>query len=144
MGRNASGVRGIRLKGADEVAGMDLVNEGKIETGEQLVILMENGYGKRTSLKEYKVQGRGGSGIRTARVTDKTGKVVTGFIVNEKLASNDLIVISEKGQVIRTPLKTVSTLGRDTQGVRVMRLSDAKDKVASVTFIVWPARARSL
>lgn len=135
MGRNASGVRGIRLKGADEVAGMDLVNEGKIETGEQLVILMANGYGKRTGLKEYKVQGRGGSGIRTARVTDKTGKVITGFIVNEKLATNDLIVISEKGQVIRTPLKTVSTLGRDTQGVRVMRLSDVKDKVASVTFI---------
>lgn len=135
MGRNAAGVRGIRLKGNDQVAGMDLVNEGKIETGEQIMILMANGYGKRTSLKEYKVQGRGGSGIRTARVTDKTGRIVSGFIVNTKSETNDLIVISEKGQVIRTPLKSVSVLGRDTQGVRVMRLSDVKDKVASVTFI---------
>jgi DNA gyrase subunit A len=135
MGRGASGVRGIRLKGKDEVAGMDLVNEGKGETGEQVLVIMSNGYGKRTALKEYKVQGRGGSGIRTARVTDKTGGVVTGFIVNTRLEQNDIIVISEKGQVIRTPLKNVSVLGRDTQGVRVMRLGDAKDRVASVTFI---------
>ncbi len=135
MGRNAAGVRGIKVKSGDEVAGMDLVHEGKAETGEQILVVMSNGYGKRTPLKQYKVQGRGGSGIRTAKITDKTGKVVAGFIVNAKLEQNDVIVISGKGQVIRLPLKSVSVLGRDTQGVRVMRFSEKNDRVASVTFV---------
>jgi len=145
MGRNASGVRGMRMKGQDEVSGMDLIHEGKAEAGEQILVIMANGYGKRTALKEYKVQGRGGSGIRTAKVTEKTGKAVAGFIVpggagsgsagNAKLEQNDVIIISEKGQVIRTPLKSVSVLGRDTQGVRIMRFSEKNDRVASVTFI---------
>ncbi len=135
MGRGAAGVRGIRLKGKDEVAGMDLVHEGKADANEQILVVMQNGYGKRTALKEYKVQGRGGSGIRTAKITDKTGQAVTAFIVNAALEQNDIIVISEKGQVIRTALKSVSVLGRDTQGVRIMRFSEEKDRVASVTFV---------
>ncbi len=135
MGRNAAGVRGMRLKAADEIAGMDLVHEGKAETGEQVLVVMANGYGKRTPLKQYKVQGRAGSGIRTAKITEKTGKTVAAFIVNARLEQNDIIVISGKGQVIRLPLKSVSVLGRDTQGVRVMRFSETNDKVASVTFI---------
>lgn len=135
MGRGAAGVRGMRLKGKDEVAGMDLVHEGKADANEQILVVMANGFGKRTALKEYKVQGRGGSGIRTAKITDKTGQAVTAFIVNAALEKNDIIVISEKGQVIRTALKSVSVLGRDTQGVRVMRFSEARDQVASVTFV---------
>ncbi len=135
MGRGAAGVRGIRVKTGDEVAGMDLVHEGKADAGEQLLVVMANGFGKRTPLKQYKVQGRGGSGIRTAKVTDKTGSVMAGFTVNAKLEQNDVIVISQKGQVIRLPLKTVSVLGRDTQGVRVMRFSEKNDRVASVTFV---------
>lgn len=135
MGRNAAGVRGIKVKSGDEVTGMDLVHEGKAETGEQVLVVMGNGYGKRTPLKQYKVQGRGGSGIRTAKITDKTGKVVAGFIVNSRLEQHDVIVISGKGQVIRLPLKSVSVLGRDTQGVRVMRFSQSGDKVTSVTFV---------
>ncbi len=145
MGRGAAGVRGIRLKGKDEVAGMDLVHEGKADANEQILVVMQNGFGKRTALKEYKVQGRGGSGIRTAKITEKTGQAVTAFIVpggagsgsagNAALEKNDIIVISEKGQVIRTALKSVSVLGRDTQGVRVMRFSEEKDQVASVTFV---------
>ncbi|MBI2984036.1 MAG: DNA gyrase subunit A [Candidatus Kerfeldbacteria bacterium] len=135
MGRAATGVRGIRLRRGDEVAGMDLVTDGKAEANEQLLVIMTNGFGKRTPLKQYKVQGRGGIGIRTAKITDKTGKTVAGFIVNAKLEQNDVIVISQKGQVIRTPLKSVSVLGRDTQGVRVMRFSEKNDRVASVTFI---------
>jgi len=135
MGRNASGVRGMKLKGSDEITGMDLVDEGKAETGEQILVVMHNGFGKRTPLKQYKVQGRGGSGIRTAKITDKTGKAVAAFIVNAKLEANDIIVISQKGQVIRLPLKSVSVLGRDTQGVRVMRFSETGDKVASVAFV---------
>jgi DNA gyrase subunit A len=71
MGRGAAGVRGIRLKGKDEVAGMDLVHEGKAEANEQILVVMQNGHGKRTSLKDYKIQGRGGSGIRTAKITEK-------------------------------------------------------------------------
>lgn len=135
MGRNAAGVRGIKVKSGDEVSGMDLVHEGKAETGEQLLVVMGNGFGKRTPLKQYKVQGRGGTGIRTAKTTDKTGKAVTAFIVNTKLEQNDIIVISQKGQVIRLPMKSVSVLGRDTQGVRVMRFSEKNDRVASVTFV---------
>jgi DNA gyrase subunit A len=135
MGRNAAGVRGIRLKGSDEVSGMDLVADGKADTNEQFLVVMANGFGKRTPLSSYKVQGRGGSGIRTAKITDKTGKAVAGFIVNAKQAENDIIVMSQKGQVIRLPLKSVSVLGRDTQGVRIMRFSETNDKVASVTYV---------
>ncbi|MDP3964333.1 MAG: DNA gyrase subunit A [bacterium] len=135
MGRSASGVRGIRLGKDDQVCGMDVIAEGKIGNEEQLLVAMEHGFGKRSGLKNYKVQGRGGSGIKTANITDKTGKIVSAFIVNAKLANEDLIIISSKGQVIRLPLKSVSVLGRATQGVRLMRLSDKSDQVASVTFV---------
>jgi len=135
MGRSAAGVRGIRLKKEGLIEGMDLINEGKPEPDEQLLVVMENGYGKRTNLRNYKVQNRGGSGVKTAKITPKTGKIVSSFIVNGKLASKDLIIISQKGQVIRLPLKGVSILGRATQGVRLMRFKEASDKVASVTFV---------
>ncbi len=135
MGRTAAGVRGIRLKGVDEVTGMDLVNEGKPSTTEQLLIVTTGGFGKRTNLKEYKVQGRGGSGVKTANVTDKTGQVITAFVVNAKREAEDLVIMSEKGQVIRLRLKSVSVLGRATQGVRLMRFKESGDKVASVTFV---------
>ncbi len=135
MGRNAAGVRGMRLKGADKIAGMDLINEGKAEQHEQLLVVMANGFGKRTPLRSYRLQGRGGSGIKTAKITPKTGQAVSAFIVNGRLEKEDLIIISNKGQVIRLPLKTVSVLGRATQGVRLMRFSEPNDKVASVTFV---------
>ncbi|MCH7492547.1 DNA gyrase subunit A [Patescibacteria group bacterium] len=135
MGRNASGVRAIKLKGNDEVAGMDMINDGKVSQNEQLLVVMEKGYGKRSNLSNYRIQSRAGSGIKTAKITSKTGKIVAGFIVNAKLEQEDLVVISTKGQVIRLPLKSVSVLGRATQGVRLMRFSAADDKVASVTFI---------
>ncbi|MBU0598157.1 DNA gyrase subunit A [Patescibacteria group bacterium] len=135
MGRNAAGVRAIKLKGDDKIAGMDIINEGRIDQNEQLLVVMENGHGKRSGLKNYRLQGRGGSGVRTAKITPKTGKAVAAFIVNAKLEQEDLIIISVKGQVIRLPLKTVSVLGRATQGVRLMRFSETGDKVASVTFI---------
>lgn len=135
MGRNASGVRGIRLKGNDMVVGMDIIIGGKTQSNEQALVVMENGFGKRTSVSSYKVQNRGGSGIKTAKVTPKTGRVVTSFIVNAKLEGEDLIIISINGQVIRLPIKSVSVLGRATQGVRLMRFKEKDDKVASVTFI---------
>ncbi len=135
MGRSAAGVRGMKLKGGDEITGMDLITEGKPSPDEQLLVIMTNGYGKRTKLKEYKVQNRGGSGVRTAHVTSKTGQVISAFVVNARREKEDLIVMSEKGQVIRLPLKDVSVLGRDTQGVRIMRFKETGDQVASVTFV---------
>ena len=135
MGRAAAGVRGIRLRKGDGVVGMDIINDGKATASEQLLVVMENGFGKRTSLGYYKVQGRGGSGIKTAKVSNKTGKIVSAFVVNKNLENEDLIIISEKGQVIRLPLRSVNVLGRATQGVRLMRFKETNDKVASVTFI---------
>jgi DNA gyrase subunit A len=135
MGRAASGVRGIRLKKGGEVVGMDMISEGKPGKDEQLLVVMHNGFGKRTNVSNYKVQHRGGSGVTTAKVTPKTGDIVAAFIVNAKLANNDLIIMSNKGQVIRLPLKGVNILGRATQGVRLMRFKEEGDKVASVTFI---------
>jgi DNA gyrase subunit A len=135
MGRSAAGVHGIRLKGEDEIVGMDLIPDGKASSDEQLLVVMTHGYGKRTGLKEYKVQGRGGSGIKTAQVTAKTGQIRSAGIVSKNMENEDMIIISKKGQVIRTPVKTVSTLGRATQGVRLMRFKDPEDEVSSVTFI---------
>ncbi len=135
MGRNAAGVRGMRLKGNDTIVGMDVVKTGAALKNDQLLIVTRNGFGKRTSLAAYKVQGRGGSGILTAQITDKTGPLAGALVVDSTLTTNDLIVISQKGQVIRLPLKSISVLGRATQGVRVMRFSESGDKVASVTFI---------
>ncbi|MBT4349858.1 DNA gyrase subunit A [bacterium] len=135
MGRSASGVHGIRLKTDDEIIGMDLIPDGKIGKEEQLLVVMANGYGKRTSLKEYKVQGRGGSGIKTAQVTAKTGSISSARIVSSRIEDEDLIIISKQGQVIRLPIKSVNILGRATQGVRLMRFKDPEDHVSSVTFI---------
>ncbi|MFA7365010.1 MAG: DNA gyrase subunit A [Patescibacteria group bacterium] len=137
MGRGASGVRGIRLKGDDIVVGMGIIKTEKdVKRNYQILTIMDKGYGKRTDLKLYKIQGRGGSGIRTAKVTDKTGKIRNAFLLNrDSMESKDLIIISEKGQVIRLPFKSVPELGRDTQGVKIMRFKNDNDKVSGVTFI---------
>lgn len=138
MGRNAAGVRGIRLKKqGDAVVGMGVIKDDKEKMKKyQVLVISENGFGKRTALGFYKVQGRGGSGIKTGKVTSKTGKVVNAFIVNsESMQEKDLIIISEKGQVIRLPFKAVNQLGRDTQGVRLMRFKEESDKVACVTWV---------
>ncbi len=129
MGRTAAGIRGIRLGKGDEVIAMDVVSPDKQNL---LLVVSENGYGKRTDLKEYKIQGRGGSGIKTTQVTPKTGQLVYSMVL--KGDEEDLIVISKKGQVIRTPVNTIAKLGRATQGVRIMRL-DPGDKVASAACI---------
>jgi len=135
MGRSAGGVRAIRLKKEDLVIGVDIVPDGKVGKEEQLLVVTDNGFGKRTSLSAYKVQGRGGSGIKTAQVTAKTGDLASAKIISTKLEGEDMIIISKKGQVIRLPLKSVNVLGRATQGVRLMRFKDQDDKVSSVTYI---------
>ena len=132
MGRNAAGVRGIKLKDSDRVVGMDVVIKG--QKGNQLLVITENGFGKRTDLSSYKIQHRGGSGIKTAKITAKIGKMVGANIVNIDDIEGDLIVTSAQGQIIRIPLKSISVLGRATQGVRIMR-PQPDDKVSAAAII---------
>lgn len=137
MGRSAAGVRGVRLKKDDILVGMGVIKNDKEKIKKyQILSIMEKGFGKRTSLNMYKVQGRGGSGVKTAKVTPKTGKLINAFIVNsETMKEKDIIIISEKGQLIRLPFKTVNQSGRDTQGVRLMRFKEEGDNVACVTWV---------
>lgn len=135
MGRTAAGVRGMKLKGVDEIVGMEVITGGvKKKETRQLLVVMNQGYGKRTPIDEYKVQGRGGSGIKTANITKKTGHIVSAGVVEEN-TSSDIIIISEAGQVIRTSASSVSVLGRATQGVRIMRFKASGDTVASVALV---------
>ena len=135
MGRVAAGVRGIKLKGSDIIVGMSAM-DGKLITKKwlELLIVMKNGYGKRTNLLEYKLQKRGGQGIKTANITPKTGQIVGVRVINNQDLS-DLLIMSEQGQVIRTEAKTVSVLGRATQGVRIMRFKKEGDQVASMALV---------
>ncbi|MDP3902294.1 MAG: DNA gyrase subunit A [bacterium] len=127
MGRTAGGVRGISMDDKDEVVGADVVQSAKDFF---LLNMGEKGYGKKTEVKNYRVQKRGGSGIKTFKVTDKTGKLMVSTVVGPE--TKEMIAISLKGQVIRTSLDQVPVLGRQTQGVRIMRLKDG-DKIASLT-----------
>ncbi|MFC1734235.1 DNA gyrase C-terminal beta-propeller domain-containing protein, partial [candidate division KSB1 bacterium] len=130
MGRNSMGVRGIRLKGEDRVVQMDVVHD---EETSRLLVVMENGLSKSTKITQYRFQGRGGTGVKTATLTARTGKVV-GARILEKDMIGDLIIISREGQMIRLPLTDIPTSGRATQGVYVMRMK-GKDKVASISLI---------
>ncbi len=134
MGRVAAGVRGIKLKGDDSVISMEVITPEEQKAGRQLMIIMENGYGKRTDIEEYLAQGRGGMGVKTAQVTAKTGKLVAGYIVEPK-DKRDLLIVSKGGQVIRTAVTSVSVIGRATQGVRVMRFKQPGDLVATATLV---------
>ena len=133
IGRSAAGVRAINLKAGDYVVGMDTIKKSKIKNQKsKLLIITENGYGKKSDLKLYKVQKRGGSGLKTANVTNKTGRLVDGMVIENEEIQRDLIIISQKGQVIRITIESIPSLGRATQGVRIMRLRSG-DKVASVS-----------
>lgn len=135
MGRTAAGVRAVNLKKGDEVVAMYLVSSGQNSNLEVLVITRE-GFGKRTPLKEYRKQKRGGSGIKAANITSKTGELVGAVILaGDMVKDTDVLIISEKGQVIRISADSVRETGRAAQGVRVMRPSDSSGKVA--TFTVW-------
>lgn len=134
MGREAGGVRGVRLKGSDEVVTMDVAAVSIDQKALELFVVSEAGLGKRTKLGQYKVQGRGGSGIKTMDVTKKTGPVVGAAVVSHQ-SGRDIIIISTGGQVIRLPYDSVSVLSRVTQGVRLMRFKDEADRVASATIV---------
>jgi DNA gyrase subunit A len=137
MGRTASGVRAMKLKKDDEVVHMGVVASGKAAKNLELMTVTELGYGKRSSLTQFKVQGRGGSGIKAHDVTTKTGQVVGAAITSpEEGAESDIIVVSTGGQIIRLKYSSISLLGRVTQGVRLMKMKAEPDKVASLTVVV--------
>jgi len=140
MGRSASGVTGMRLRAGDKVMSMDLVpfelagfDKPTSFKGPDMLVVLENGFGKRTMLKNFHLQKRGGMGIRAANCTPKTGNVIGMHITY--IDKGDVILASEKGQFIRMKLAEIKRLGRDTQGVTLMRLK-AGDKVASVALIL--------
>lgn len=128
VGRTAQGVLGIRLSDDDEVIGMETITENKDNT---LLAITENGFGKRTELDEYRVQTRGGKGVITYKITSKTGDIVGVRIANE---NQDVMMITDKGTLIRIGVKEVSILGRATQGVTLMRTNDG-GKVVSIETI---------
>lgn len=128
MGRTAGGVRAMKLGSGDAIVGFDIVKK-ETRDAAMLLVMSANGLGKKTPLKEYKLQKRGGSGIKTAKVTPKTGDLIMAKVITDEA---ELIAMSQKGQVIRTALESVSKLGRQTQGVSIMKLR-AGDKVASIT-----------
>jgi len=128
MGRTAGGVRGMKLGKGDFIVGADVIHNDSEKP--ELLVMSENGYGKKTAIKEYKVQKRGGSGIKTAKVTAKIGQIMVAKVVTP--AFTELVAISKKSQVIRITMKDVPTLGRDTQGVRIMKLREG-DSIASLS-----------
>jgi DNA gyrase subunit A len=127
MGRSARGVRGVTLEEDDKVVGMVVIaREGT------LLVVSENGYGKRSPISEYRVTRRGGKGIITLRCTEKIGRLVA---LKEVVDEDELLIMSQRGAMIRVPIKGVSVIGRATQGVRLINL-DEGDKVVDVARVV--------
>ncbi|MEK6963332.1 MAG: DNA gyrase subunit A [Nanoarchaeota archaeon] len=127
MGRTATGVRGIKLKGEDKVIGLVTAPDNKT-----LLTVTEKGYGKRTDVGEYREINRGGSGVRNILCTDKNGKVVSVGTVEE---SDEIIIVSKNGIIIRVPVNSISVIGRNTQGVRIMKMHEG-DSVKAVAKIM--------
>ncbi len=130
IGRSAQGVRGIKLVGNDVVIGMDVIDK---KDKADLLAIMENGLGKKTSVDQFRGQSRGGQGVKVANVTEKTGKVVFAQVIPHGTA--EFIMTSKKGLIVKLALSAVPKLSRDTQGVILMRFSNTSDKVSAATFI---------
>lgn len=128
MGRTATGVKGITLREGDEVIGMELLNEG-----EEILTVTRNGYGKRTPEEEYRIQSRGGKGIKTCNITDKTGSLVA---IKTVTGEEDLMIITAAGVIIRTAVDSISVTGRNTQGVKLIRLDSEENEFVSTVGIV--------
>ncbi len=130
MGRGAAGVKAITLAGADdEVIGMISADPTKADFS--VFVVSEKGNGKRSPLEDYRITNRGGKGVKTINITDKTGKLVAMKWVSE---FDDLMITTVDGIVIRTPVSDVRVMGRATQGVKVIRIND-KESIADVTVI---------
>lgn len=128
MGRGAAGVRAIKLGKNDSVVGADVIK--KEAKSPAFLVISQNGYGKKTDLKEYKTQNRGGSGIKTMKVTPKTGDIIASKVITE--TEEEVVAISKKSQVIRVDSKEIPSLGRQTQGVRIMKLKDGDSLVSLI------------
>jgi DNA gyrase subunit A len=129
MGRNASGVRGIRLADdADEVVGMIAIND----TASEILVVSENGYGKRSSIEDYRITNRGGKGVKTISLTDKTGKLVA---IKNVIDSDDLMIINKSGIAIRMAVDSLRVMGRATQGVRLIKVRE-DDSIAAVAKVM--------
>lgn len=127
MGRTSTGVRGMRLDGGDdELIGMVVVNDPENET---IMVVSENGYGKRSNVEDYRVTNRGTKGVKTLGITEKTGRLVAIKVVND---DNDLMIINKSGIVIRLAVRECRVMGRATQGVRLINLTKKNDVIASV------------
>jgi DNA gyrase subunit A len=126
MGRTASGVRGINL-GDSLCVGVEIAEDDK-----QILVVTENGYGKRTNIIEYRITHRGSKGVMTLNTTEKNGSIVAFKVVDE---NQDLIIITDSGMVIKIPISQISTMSRVTQGVRLITLKD-NQKVATVFNVV--------
>ncbi|MGZ8869344.1 MAG: DNA gyrase C-terminal beta-propeller domain-containing protein, partial [Thermoanaerobaculia bacterium] len=126
MGRTAYGVRGIQLREGDEVVAMQVAKPGGT-----LLTVTEKGYAKNTLLDEYRVTGRGGLGVKNVEVTEKNGKVVA---ITQIHTNEELLVMTEWGKILRTPAQEIRTVGRATQGVKLMDLED-EDKIVSVALV---------
>jgi len=134
MGRSASGVRALKLKNGDEVSSMDVIAKTDATTdlkNTRLLTVMANGYGKQTKLSDYRLQTRGGSGIKTAKVTAKTGHVVEAQLINDE---EEILALSAKGQVIRINLAAVRVAGRATQGVKIMNVKSGDSLIGIICF----------
>ncbi len=130
MGRTAAGVKGMTVKKGDRVVSAEVVSAA--DKNATLLVIMNKGYGKQTNMSEYKVQGRGGSGIKTAEVTSKTGEIIGAKVLQgEETKEEEIVVISKKGQVIRCSTGEIPTLSRATQGVRIMKMREG-DSIASM------------
>lgn len=133
MGRTAAGVTGMRFKKDDAVISMGVIAASADKKKLEVLVVTENGLGKRSELEDYRTTSRGTKGVVTVKVSPKTGKVVAMYIL-EPEEEGELVIISKKGQTIRTRLNEIRTMGRSAQGVRVIRLEEG-DQVASVTLI---------
>lgn len=130
LGRATMGVRGIKIDKTDQVIGMAVITKGDKA---ELFAIMENGLGKKTLVDQFPLQGRGGQGVKVAKVTPKTGQVAVAQVIPQ--GSEEIIITSTKGQVVKLPISQIPKLSRDTQGVILMRFSNQSDKVASATCI---------
>ncbi len=129
MGRTSFGVKGIKLENGDEVIGMEVINSQNVNS--DILVITKNGYGKRVKLNQFKTQSRGGTGIKISKITPKTGELVAIKILE---GQEDLILVSQKGQVIRIGIASIPVLGRTAQGVKIMKLAP-KDQIVSALCI---------
>jgi DNA gyrase subunit A len=130
VGRTAAGVIGIRLEENDNVVGMDIIKPSEA-THATLLVLCKNGYGKRSELEEFRKTGRAGKGVIAIQTSDRNGIVVAARIVTD---NEDVMLITQGGMMVRTSVKSISIVGRNTQGVRVINLKD-NDALISMTHI---------